>query len=67
MIPELRDILFLDIETVACTGNYHLLDERIRIQWERKASWIKRDEGVSDEQLFIKKQPSMQSLEKWFA
>jgi DNA polymerase elongation subunit (family B) len=55
MIPELRDILFLDIETVACTGNYHLLDERIRIQWERKASWIKRDEGVSDEQLFHQK------------
>lgn len=52
MIPELRDILFLDIETVACTSNYQSLDERIRTQWERKASWLKRDESVTDEQLF---------------
>lgn len=52
MIPELRDILFLDIETVACTNNYTALDERIRLQWQRKASWIKREENLTDEQLF---------------
>lgn len=55
MIPELRDILFLDIETVACTNDYQSLDERIRTQWERKASWLKRDEDVNDEQLFYQK------------
>ncbi|MCS6973243.1 MAG: 3'-5' exonuclease [Cyclobacteriaceae bacterium] len=52
MIAELRDILFLDIETVACTADYGSLDERMRTQWERKASWLKREEGLSDEQLF---------------
>lgn len=52
MIPELRDILFLDIETVACTDNFASLDERLKTQWSRKASFLKREEGVTDEQLF---------------
>lgn len=55
MNADLRDILFLDIETVACTDNYHTLDERIRIQWEKKAAYIKREEGISDEELFHKR------------
>lgn len=52
MSPELRDILFLDIETVACTDNFPALDERLKVQWSRKASFLKREEGVTDEQLF---------------
>lgn len=52
MNPELRDILFLDIETVACTDNFPSLDERLKVQWSRKASFLKREEGVTDEQLF---------------
>ncbi len=52
MIAELRDILFLDIETVACTDNFPSLDERLKVQWSRKASFLKREEGVTDEQLF---------------
>lgn len=52
MIPELRDILFLDIETVASTDNFASLDERLKTQWSRKASFLKREEGVTDEQLF---------------
>lgn len=52
MIPELRDILFLDIETVASTDNFTSLDERLKTQWSRKASFLKREEGVTDEQLF---------------
>jgi 3'-5' exonuclease len=52
MNAELRDILFLDIETVACTDNFTLLDERLKIQWSRKASFLKREEGLTDEQLF---------------
>ncbi|MBL7842267.1 MAG: 3'-5' exonuclease [Cyclobacteriaceae bacterium] len=52
MITELRDILFLDIETVAATDNYAVLDERLKVQWSRKASFLKREEGVTDEQLF---------------
>lgn len=52
MIAELHDILFLDIETVACTDNFNILDERLKVQWSRKASFLKREEGVTDEQLF---------------
>lgn len=52
MIPELRDILFLDIETVACTDNFQVLDERLKTQWSRKAGFLKRDETITDEQLF---------------
>lgn len=52
MNSELRDILFLDIETVACTDNFRSLDERLQTQWERKAGFIKRDETLTDEELF---------------
>jgi hypothetical protein len=52
MIPELRDILFLDIETVAITNNFQSLDERLKVQWSRKASFLKRGDDQSDEELF---------------
>jgi len=52
MIPELRDILFLDIETVAMTNNFQSLDERLKVQWSRKASFLKRSDEQSDEDLF---------------
>jgi len=52
MVPELRDILFLDIETVAVTDNYQSLDERLKVQWSRKASYLKREEELTDEELF---------------
>jgi 3'-5' exonuclease len=52
MIPEFRDILFLDIETVASTDNYDTVDERLKAQWARKASFFKRQVDQSDEQLF---------------
>jgi DNA polymerase elongation subunit (family B) len=52
MTLELRDILFLDIETVAITDNFQSLDERLKVQWSRKASFLKRDENQTDEALF---------------
>jgi DNA polymerase elongation subunit (family B) len=52
MIPELRDILFLDIETVASTNDYATLDERIKTQWARKALFFKREREQTDEQIF---------------
>ena len=52
MMSELKNILLLDIETVACTDNFVALDERLKVQWSRKASFLKREEGVTDEQLF---------------
>lgn len=53
MNAELRDILFLDIETVAATSEYSLLEERLKAQWLRKASFFKqREEGVTDEDMY---------------
>lgn len=52
MAPELRDILFLDIETVACTDNYQELDDRYKVQWARKASFFKRESDATDEDIF---------------
>ncbi|MFZ5972237.1 MAG: 3'-5' exonuclease [Bacteroidota bacterium] len=52
MNAELKDILFLDIETIRCTANYHTLNERLKTQWARKASFFKREEGQTDEELF---------------
>jgi 3'-5' exonuclease len=52
MIQELRDILFLDIETVASTNDFSTLDERMKTQWARKAGFFKRDSRQTDEELF---------------
>jgi uncharacterized protein YprB with RNaseH-like and TPR domain len=52
MTPELRDILFLDIETVAITDNFDILDERMKAQWSRKTAFFKREEDQTDEDLY---------------
>src|SRR4051812_16303497 len=52
MAPELRDLLFLDIETVACKENFTDLDERLKAQWSRKANYFKREQNESDEILY---------------
>ncbi len=53
MNSDLRDILFLDIETVACSNDYNSLDERLKTQWARKAGFFKqRDESQTDEDAF---------------
>ncbi|HEX6890799.1 MAG TPA: 3'-5' exonuclease [Chryseolinea sp.] len=52
MIQELREILFLDIETVANTYDYNAMDERMKVQWSRKASFLRRDKDQSDEVIY---------------
>ncbi|MEQ8362255.1 MAG: 3'-5' exonuclease [Cyclobacteriaceae bacterium] len=52
MNAELKDILFLDIETVAISENYSQLDERLKVQWARKAGFFRREEEHTDEYLF---------------
>lgn len=52
MNAEFKEILFLDIETVASVSNYTQLDERLKVQWARKTSFFKREEGQTDEDLF---------------
>jgi len=52
MNSELKDILFLDIETVAVSESYQKLDERLKVQWARKANFFRREENQTDEDLF---------------
>jgi 3'-5' exonuclease len=52
MHADLKDLLFLDIETVRCVNHYTNLNERLKTQWARKASFFKREEGQTDEDLF---------------
>lgn len=55
MNSELRDILFLDIETVRGVPTYSQLSERLKTQWARKASFFKREEGQTDADLYVEK------------
>jgi DNA polymerase elongation subunit (family B) len=52
MNSELRDILFIDIETVASTNHYYSLDERFKTLWARKAGYLRRGPEDTDEYLF---------------
>jgi 3'-5' exonuclease len=52
MIQELRDILFLDIETVANTYDYNEMDERMKVQWSRKAGFLRREKDLTDEAIY---------------
>ncbi len=48
-----KNVLFLDIETVASTDRYDTLDERMKVQWSRKANFFRqRDQDQTDEDLF---------------
>src|SRR5690606_41794791 len=52
MLPELRDVILIDIETVACAPNYDALDERLKVQWARKSSYLRRNGEETDADLF---------------
>ncbi|HEX5172485.1 MAG TPA: 3'-5' exonuclease [Cyclobacteriaceae bacterium] len=52
MNPEIRDVVFLDIETVASTNQYQSLDERFKSLWARKAVYLRRSQEETDEYLF---------------
>ncbi len=53
MNSELREILFLDIETVSHTNDFNSLDERLKSLWMRKASHLRRDPSQTDEQIYL--------------
>ena len=46
-------LLFLDIETVSGAASFQDLPDRLRSEWLRKASYLKNEEGLSDEALYF--------------
>lgn len=55
MIQELRDIVFLDIETVAQCYEFDSLNERMKVQWSRKAAFLRREAEQTDESIYRQK------------
>src|SRR5882762_7706946 len=55
MISDLRDILFLDIETVGFVESFTDLNERFKTLWARKAAFFKREEGQTADELFAQR------------
>ena len=51
----LKNILFLDIETVSCVSNYQELDDALKSLWDKKAATIKKDEQEEPSDLFFEK------------
>lgn len=52
---NLKDILFLDIETISAHKDYESLNDRMKSQWRRKAGYINRSEEISHEELYFQK------------
>jgi len=49
MISNLKEILFIDIETVSGKAEFHKMDERLQKQWIKKAAYFKAEEKEPDE------------------
>ncbi|MBL6446192.1 3'-5' exonuclease [Fulvivirga sp. 29W222] len=54
-MKELKDILFLDIETVSISETFEELSERMKTLWSRKASFLKREEGLTEDEFYFQR------------
>jgi 3'-5' exonuclease len=52
---QLKNILFLDIETAAIHQNFDEIDERLQEHWIKKAQRLKSEEGLSPQESFFNK------------
>ncbi len=52
MESELRNLLFIDIETVSNQRDYGELSDRLKAQWDRKAGFLRNENELTSEQLF---------------
>ncbi|MBX9852890.1 MAG: 3'-5' exonuclease [Cytophagaceae bacterium] len=53
MTQNIKNILFLDIETISCVKSFEELDDRLKPLWERKAQFINKEQDK--ESLFFEK------------
>jgi predicted PolB exonuclease-like 3'-5' exonuclease len=52
---ELANILFVDIETVTGSPNYHEMDQRLKQHWDRKAGFINNPMELSTDELYFER------------
>ncbi len=50
---QLKSILFIDIETAAQHAKFEEVDERLQKHWERKASYLKNEHGLSTAEMYV--------------
>lgn len=50
---QLKDILFIDIETAAQHAQFEDVDERLKKHWERKASFLKNEKELSAAEMYV--------------
>lgn len=48
----MKNLLFIDIETVSQTNNYNELPERMKTQWSRKTDFLRKEEEQTDEDVY---------------
>ena len=51
----LKHILFLDIETVSCVGDYDELSDAFKLLWNKKAATIRKNDQEKPSDLFFEK------------
>jgi 3'-5' exonuclease len=54
-LKNVKNILFLDVETVSCVKAYKDLDERLKPLWDKKAQYISKDPDKDSETLFFER------------
>jgi len=54
-MKSLKNILFLDVETISGHDKFDKLEDRAQKQWLRKASFLKREDGITDEDLYFER------------
>jgi predicted PolB exonuclease-like 3'-5' exonuclease len=49
----IKNILFLDIETVSQKSDFQFLDERTKTHWLRKTNFLKNEENLSEDEFYF--------------
>ncbi|MGB5980315.1 MAG: 3'-5' exonuclease, partial [Cyclobacteriaceae bacterium] len=52
---QLKDIFFIDIETVSCVADYTTMEPRLQRLWDKKAALIRNEEELPAAEFFFKK------------
>lgn len=52
---HLKNILFIDIETVSQEADLNALDTRLKQLWLKKASYFQHTDNLSDEEIYLKR------------
>ncbi len=52
---QLKNLIVLDIETVSTHEDFEQLDERIKEQWTKKASYLHNEDELSVEELYFRR------------